>query len=432
LNADNYADVLIGTLRQGAGPPGYARVYSGIDGSTLYSLTGAEPSDQFGCSVAGAGDVDGDGVPDFVIGAQDEQNQTGSATVFSGATGQVLYKRFGLASSDFFGGTVSGCGDVDGDGLADVIVGARQPTNPFLNGYVRVFSGSGGVLLYSIQGPVVGARFGTDVHGGVDLNSDGHADFIVGAPFSNTPFNAAGGVAVFSGASGTALFGFAGTTALDHLGNVVRLVPDLNGDGHGDIVINAKILAGGGQVRVRSGVDGSLIRVLDQSTYGDGFGLSVAYVPDLNGDQFPELIVGAPRHDAPMAPDAGKVVVLSIGGARKFGINATQEMTLTWEPVSNLGLGDGHVAFGVGLVPGFVIVSVGESTTIVGNQTIVVDLTPGQWSQVPFVSDQNGSWTTPIDLTQVALDGVSFFLQAVQILPSSFIVSNGLQLLFCR
>jgi hypothetical protein len=425
VNSDNHPDLLVGTLN-GTGLPGFARVFSGANGSPLYSLPGTEPHDQFGSSVSGLGDVDGDGVPDFVIGASQEQNK-GSATVFSGATGQVMYKRFG-GTFDRFGDAVSGCGDVDGDGFADVIVGAPQPFHPTGKGYVSVFSGAGGTLLYSIHGPMIGARLGTEVHGGVDLDLDGHSDFVASAPYLLTTW---GEVTVFSGATGGPLFVFSGGADYDHLGLRVRIVPDLNGDGYGDVVMSARVPFGDGEVRVRSGMDGSLLRVIDLSAPGDGFGSSLCHLPDINGDRFPEIVVGQYRHDLPNATDAGRAVVMSIAGVRPYGMDPTQEMTLIWDAGTTSGVGDLQVAFGAAIAPAFLIVGSGQFTTLVGSQIVLVDLV-GQWFPVPIALDPLGSWSMEVDLTQASMNGTMLFLQAAQVLPSLFIVSNGIQMLFSR
>jgi hypothetical protein len=155
-------------------------------------------------------------------------------------------------------------------------------------------------------------------------------------------------------------------------------------------------------------------------------------VPDLNGDQFPEIIFGLPLSDLPNLADAGKAEVVSIGGARQYGIDPSQEMRLSWEPTGASGNGHLQVAFGVGLVPGFLIASSGQSTTAVANQTILVDLTPGEWISVPVPLNGSGIASVPLDLTDASLDATMVFVQAAQVVPATFLVSNGLQLLFCR
>ena len=120
---------------------GRARVFSGADGSILYSFTGDSAFDRFGWSVSGAGDVNGDGFDDLIVGAFFDDNNgfnSGSARVFSGADGSVLYTFDGDSIGNLFGVSVSGAGDVNGDGVADFIVGAenRGANN---GGYARLF-----------------------------------------------------------------------------------------------------------------------------------------------------------------------------------------------------------------------------------------------------------------------------------------------------
>ena len=113
----------------------------GIDGSVLYTFDGDSQSNSFGMSVSGAGDVNGDGTPDLIVGAHHDGNngrQSGSVRVLSGSDGSVLYSFDGDSAGDKFGSSVSGAGDVNGDEIDDFVVGA-----PFgganVGGYVRVF-----------------------------------------------------------------------------------------------------------------------------------------------------------------------------------------------------------------------------------------------------------------------------------------------------
>ena len=116
--------------------------------------------------------MNGDGVPDFIVGAFLDDpagggTDAGSAYVFSGADGSLLYQRTGDTAGDGFGFSVSGAGDVNGDGKADFIVGAigDDPGGLTNAGSAYVFSGADGSLLYQLTGDTAGDFFGQSVGG---------------------------------------------------------------------------------------------------------------------------------------------------------------------------------------------------------------------------------------------------------------------------
>ena len=133
-----------------------------------------------------AGDVNGDGKADFIVGAwlaaPGGRADAGSAYVYSGADGSILYQRDGAAAGDFFGYSVSMAGDVNGDGKADFIVGARSadPGGRVRAGSVYVYSGADGSILYQKDGVATNDNFGYSVSMAGDVNGDGKPDFIVG------------------------------------------------------------------------------------------------------------------------------------------------------------------------------------------------------------------------------------------------------------
>ena len=248
VNGDGTPDLIVGAPSAFDG--GYARVLSGSDGSVLYNFNGNNVGDSFG-KVSGAGDVNGDGFDDVIVGsARDRVNEAGYTRVLSGSDGSVLYNFNGDNEGDLFGGSVSGAGDVNGDGTPDLIVGAYQSeNNGFLSGSARVFSGSDGSVLYNFNGDSARDQFGVSVSGAGDVNGDGFADLIVGS----LSISGIGYARVFSGSDGSVLYNFNGDGASDFFGGSVSGAGDLNGDGFDDFIVGAGNTGGdnhGGYARV--------------------------------------------------------------------------------------------------------------------------------------------------------------------------------------
>ena len=304
VDGDGFGDLIVGASRDrnGLGGVGFtfgsAQVFSGSNGSVLYNFLGGGPrpsfssliGSQFGRSVSGAGDVNGDGFDDVIVGAPlDDINllNNGLAQVFSGSDGSVLYNFTGDSAQDRLGQSVSGAGDVNGDGFADLIVGA--PTAGLAGsggGSARVYSGVDGGLLYNFLGDPAFIFFGQSVSGAGDVNGDGFADLIVGAPFDGSNGEASGSAQVFSGADGSLLYNFLGDSAGDRFGTSVSGAGDVNGDGFADLIVRTV-----DAVQVFSGVDGSVLYNFE--AIGTSTVPTVSDVGDVNGDGFDDVIVGS-------------------------------------------------------------------------------------------------------------------------------------------
>ncbi|MCU0725229.1 MAG: integrin alpha [Planctomycetes bacterium] len=347
VNGDGHDDFIAGAYLGG-----YARVFSGKDGSILHALTGATNGDEFGYSVAGVGDLDGDGSDDVAVGAplatDGKGNQTGSVTVFSGADGSALLRLYGDAYLDRLGDAVSYAGDLDGDGTLDIAAGASWGTSSDGNtfpGYVKLFSGVDGSTLYTWYGPSSDSLFGFSVSCAGDLDGDGADDVIIGAPLDEGAGMTENGSVWLVTAFGDML-GFAeGDADYDQFGYAVAGGGDLDGDGVADPIVGANLAYDSSQnvtgiVRAFSGAGGGEMWTIEGQNDGMRFGEALAYAGDTNGDGLADFVVGAPGNDVGTTTGAGSAYLyvspsptgtLSIdGGARATG-STSVTLYLSWQ-----------------------------------------------------------------------------------------------------
>jgi len=304
VNNDGTDDILIGAYGNSAGANfgGRAYVFSGLTGDTLWVFTGDSAEARFGLPVAGAGDVDNDGFDDVIIGASaygPSGMSAGHAYVYSGRTGAELHNLEGEGAHDYFGASVAGLGDLDGDNHADIGVGAHNnDASGEDGGRAYVYSGATGNILYTFTGESAGDQLGWSICGAGDADNDGVPDIMVGAPYvdATSPTSSEGRVYVFSGADGDTIHVFTGLGEQDGLGGAVAGIGDVDGDDFDDVMISASSNVFGafrGYVEVFSGQTGGLLYMLIGEEDSDEFGLDVAGTSDFTGDGTPDIAIGS-------------------------------------------------------------------------------------------------------------------------------------------
>jgi len=322
VNKDGTADFLIGAFGQDGS--GKAYVFSGKDGKLLYAVQA--PQRQlgagFGWAVASLGDLNSDGTPDFGIGAF-AQDGAGRVFVFSGHDGKLLRTITPPAGSVAFGWAVGDAGDLNKDGFSEILVGAPYTTvgKNAVQGQAYVFNGKDGSLLYTLDDPqpIAGAVFGWRMTSAGDLNKDGIPDILVGAPYQDVDKVIAQGAAfAFSGANGHLLFTL--TNPVPHpyaaFGYVVTESADVNQDGVPEILVGAPYQTVDefhvqGEVFLFNGQDGRHLTTFDDPYphQGSSFGYSIVSPGDVNGDKIPDFAIGAVGQGIMDKPAVGRLFV---------------------------------------------------------------------------------------------------------------------------
>ncbi|MCP3920100.1 MAG: hypothetical protein GY711_31630 [bacterium] len=241
LDDDGRRDLLVQSKRFRNHVQQSVIAYSGVNGSELFRIDGPQVSSTaFADAFAGLGDADGDGVDDFVISDNNFIDNTGKsivrgrAIVYSGQTQGMLFSVLGNSTTFSFAGALADAGDIDGDGFADLLVGS--PTSGS-DGMVQVVSGDTGTDLFLVESVFDGDGFGSAVSRAGDVDGDGTEDFLVGAP-RDIPFAVSAGSAyVYSGATGEELFHVRGTAINDRVGTSVAPAGDVEGDGRDDVLV---------------------------------------------------------------------------------------------------------------------------------------------------------------------------------------------------
>ncbi len=311
IDGDGIADFVTSAPNNAAGGEnaGAIYVYSSRRGKLLWRANG-EKEDQLGLGVECAGDTNGDGIPDVVASSPIH----GFAHIYSGKDGSTLLTvKSESAEPEAFGQHVAGAGDVNHDGYSDFIIGAPPPPNSAPGkgiGHAYVYSGKDGKLLLTLTGEGEGDGFGSAVAG----YSDGKQMFMVaGAPKAGPEHK--GRVYIYDALSSKPKFVIEGDETAGALGGMfLSIIGDMDGDGIPDIYAsdwqNSAKGPSTGRIYVHSGKNGHRLLMLTGESAGEGFGTCAALAGDVDHDGHADLIVGA-WQQASGATSAGKASLFS-------------------------------------------------------------------------------------------------------------------------
>lgn len=316
VDKDGFDDMITSSIGNSKSAQGAGKiyVYSGKSGELLWSQVGEDANGNLGLNIEMAGDVNADGIPDVVATAP----QVNKVFVYSGNDGKLIWRKVGEDPKGAFGRSAKGLGDVNNDGHSDILVGEPYQIwgAPIVGnsidhaGKFHVLSGKDGSILKTWEGEKVGDGLGTACGGG---KVGQHFFIIQGAP--NAGANNGGKVYVYKDLSDKPAFVIKSDSTGRQLGGMfLSIIGDVDADGTPDIYAsdwaNAALGQGTGRVYIHSGATGKRLYTWTGEAAGDGFGIGVSDAGDVNLDGHADIITAAWQHGSE-APSGGKCYLYS-------------------------------------------------------------------------------------------------------------------------
>jgi hypothetical protein len=424
VNGDGYSDLIVGSVyydTQQHADAGAAFIFHGsalgVDHSAKVILPGKHFESLFGYSVSSAGDINGDGYSDVMVGAklyENGQAKEGAAFIYlasadgSGIDPKKETKIESNQSNALLGEALSCAGDMNGDGFSDIIICAPSYDHSTNGGRASIYFGSKVGINLSVKSQIIsgqpGAKLGQSVASAGDINGDGYSDIIIGVPnFDKSAASKDDGLAlVFHGSASsvttTPVKSILGNQLQSGLGFAVSDAGDVNGDGFDDVLVGAPSYDNG---EANEGVAflcyGSLsgietqpgsFTLIEMNQAGAQFGRSVSGAGDTNGDGYDDIVIGANLYDMPGASNGGAAFVFygsqtGVSLAIKSVIHINQGAAQAGFAVSTAGdvNGDGYADVIIGAPfyssgqngEGAAILSLGSANGISNGKGIVLE-----------------------------------------------------------